>query len=55
MLQTDGSGNLVYRCSSGAMALLHTATGSNVSSIDINGYFTSDYDKYKLFYSIYDA
>tara|TARA_Y100001935_G_scaffold187826_1_gene156218 strand:- start:942 stop:2138 length:1197 start_codon:yes stop_codon:yes gene_type:complete len=40
---------------SGAMSLLHTATGSNVSSIDINGYFTSDYDHYKLIYTTYPA
>ena len=39
----------------GATELLHTATGSNVSSIDINGYFTSDYDHYKLIYSVYAA
>tara|TARA_R100001480_G_scaffold100641_1_gene104447 strand:- start:185 stop:913 length:729 start_codon:yes stop_codon:yes gene_type:complete len=39
----------------GAMDLLHTATGSNVSSIDINGYFTSDYDHYKLVYAVYAA
>jgi hypothetical protein len=37
----------------GAMELLHTATGSNVSTIDINGYFTSDYDHYKVIYSVY--
>jgi hypothetical protein len=39
----------------GDMVLLNTATGSNVSSIDINGYFTSDYDHYKLVYSVYAA
>jgi len=39
----------------GDTVLLHTATGSDVSSIDINGYFTSDYDHYKLIYSVYAA
>ena len=39
----------------GAIELLHTATGSNVSSIDINGHFTSDYDHYKLVYAVYAA
>ena len=39
----------------GAMDLLHTATVSDVSQIYINGYFTSDYDHYKYFYSVYGA
>ena len=56
MLQTDGSGNLSFvDAPSGAMKLLHTATGSNVSSIDMTGYFTSDYDHYKYVYSVYAA
>ena len=56
MLQTNSSGVLSFvDAPSGAMKLLHTATGSNVSSIDINGYFTSDYDHYKLIYSVYGA
>tara|TARA_R100000951_G_scaffold77736_1_gene65614 strand:- start:204 stop:935 length:732 start_codon:yes stop_codon:yes gene_type:complete len=39
----------------GDMVLLNSSTGSNVSSIDINGYFTSDYDHYKLIYTVYAA
>ena len=47
--------NTFAEAGGGAMELLHTATGSNVSSIDINGYFTSDYDHYKLIYTVYAA
>jgi hypothetical protein len=47
--------NTFAEAGGGAMELLHTATGSNVSSIDIDGYFTSDYDHYKLIYSVYAA
>ena len=47
--------NVVTQAGGGAMELLHAATGSNVSSIDIDGYFTSDYDHYKLIYSVYGA
>jgi hypothetical protein len=47
--------NTFAEAGGGAMELLHTATGANVSSIDINGYFTSDYDHYKLIYSVYAA
>ena len=39
----------------GDMVLLNSSTGSNVSSIDINGYFTSDYDHYTLIYTVYAA
>ena len=38
---------------------LHSTSGSNVSSIDVNGYFTSDYDRYVVYleglYSANDA
>ena len=37
-----GGGSLVY---------LATASGSNVSSISLDGYFTSDYTHYKVFYT----
>jgi hypothetical protein len=47
--------NTFAEAGGGAMELLHTATGSNVTSININGYFTSDYDHYKLIYSVYGA
>jgi len=39
----------------GSLVHLNTSTGSNVTSIDINGHFTSDYDHYKLVFSIYGA
>ena len=39
----------------GSLTFLNTSTGSNVSSIDINGHFTSDYAHYKLIYSLYAA
>ena len=55
-LQTNGSGVLTWaEAGGGSLTHLHTATGSNVSSIDINGYFASDYDHYKLIYSLYGA
>jgi hypothetical protein len=50
------SGDQTYKeAGGGAMELLNTSTGSNVSSIDINGHFTSDYDHYKLIYTVYAA
>ena len=56
MLQTNSSGVLSFvDAPSGAMKLLHTATGSNVSQIDMTGYFTSDYDHYKYIYTVYPA
>jgi len=39
----------------GSLVHLNTSTGSNVSQIDINGHFTSDYDHYWLIYSVYAA
>ena len=39
--------------SAGAMVFLASGTASNVATLDLNGYFTSDYDVYKLF--IYEA
>jgi hypothetical protein len=39
--------------SSGAMVFLASATASNVANLNLNGYFTSDYDVYKIF--IYNA
>jgi hypothetical protein len=35
--------------SAGAMVLLATTSASSVASFAVNGYFTSDYDVYKLF------
>jgi hypothetical protein len=37
----------------GAMVFLASATASNVANLNLNGYFTSDYDVYKIF--IYNA
>ena len=60
-----GSASQVLRVNSGATALeyatpatgsyvfLASGTASNVSTLDINGYFTSSYDVYKIF--IYDC
>lgn len=39
----------------GSLVHLNTSTGSNVSQIDIDGHFTSDYDHYWLVYSVYAA
>jgi len=39
----------------GSMVHLNTSTGSNVSSMDLDGHFTSDYDHYWLVYSVYAA
>ncbi len=56
MLQTNSSGVLSFvDAPSGAMKLLHTATGSNVTQIDMTGYFTSEYDHYKYIYTTYPA
>ena len=35
--------------SSGAMVFLAETSASNVASVSLNGYFTSDYDVYKIF------
>jgi hypothetical protein len=53
VLQTGGAGaNPSWiDASGGGLVYLATATGSNVSSISLDGYFTSDYTHYKVFYS----
>lgn len=54
VLQTNGSGVLSFSSpSAGSMIFLTSGTASNVASLNLNGYFTSDYDVYKLF--IYEA
>jgi hypothetical protein len=47
-LQTDGSGVLSFS-SAGSFVFLGETTASNVATVDLNGYFTSDYDIYKIF------
>ena len=49
-LQTNGSGVLSFSSpSAGSYVFLGQTSASNVSSISLNGYFTSDYDYYKIF------
>jgi hypothetical protein len=45
-LRGDGAWNTPP---AGAMVFLGETTASNVASVDLNGYFTSDYDVYKIF------
>ena len=64
-IAATGTSNQVLRMNTGATALefatvssdfvlLATTTASNVTTLDINGYFTSSYDVYKLFiYNLY--
>jgi hypothetical protein len=66
-LATIGTANQVLAVNSGATALefatvssdfvlLATTTASSVTTLDINGYFTSTYDVYKLFiYNLYQG
>ena len=37
------------------LTFLATATGSDTSAISLDGYFSSDYDHYVIFYSVYGA
>jgi hypothetical protein len=49
-LQTNGSGVLSFSSpSAGSFVFLGETSASNVSSVSLNGYFTSDYDIYKIF------
>lgn len=49
-LQTNGSGVLSFSTpSAGSYVFLGEATASNVASVSLDGYFTSDYDVYKIF------
>jgi hypothetical protein len=51
-LRGDGAWSTV----SSDFVLLTTATASSVTTLDINGYFTSSYDVYKLFiYNLYQG
>jgi hypothetical protein len=51
-LRGDGAWSAV----SSDFVLLTTATASSVTTLDINGYFTSSYDVYKLFiYNLYQG
>ena len=45
-LRGDGAWNTPP---AGAMVFLAETSASNVTSVDLNGYFTSDYDVYKIF------
>ncbi len=66
-IAATGTSNQVLRMNTGATALefatvssdfvlLATTTASNVTTLDINGYFTSSYDVYKLFiYNLYQG
>lgn len=45
-LRGDGAWNTPP---AGAMVFLAETSASNVASVDLNGYFTSDYDVYKIF------
>jgi len=50
VLQTNGSGVLSFSSpSAGAFVFLAETSASNVASVDLNGYFTSSYDVYKVF------
>ena len=50
VLQTNGSGVLSFSSpSAGSFVFLGETSGSGVASIDLNGYFTSAYDYYKIF------
>lgn len=50
VLQTNGSGVLSFSSpSAGSLIKLAETDASNVSSVSLNGYFTSDYDIYKIF------
>ena len=56
VLQTNGSGVLSFSSVSSDFVLLATTTASSVTTLDINGYFTSTYDVYKLFiYNLYQG
>jgi hypothetical protein len=49
-LQTNGSGVLSFSSpSAGSFVFLAETSASNVASVSLNGYFTSDYDVYKIF------
>jgi len=52
VLQTNGSGVLSFSSpSAGSFVLLaSTGAGSSVSTVDLNGYFSSSYDVYKIFF-----
>jgi hypothetical protein len=50
VLQTNGSGVLSFSSpSAGSLVFLGETSASNVASVDLNGYFTSSYDVYKIF------
>jgi len=50
VLQTNGSGVLSFSSpSAGSFVYLGETSASNVASVSLNGYFTSDYDVYKIF------
>ena len=50
VLQTNGSGVLSFSSVSQSFVYLGaTGSQSNVSSVNLNGYFTSDYNVYKIF------
>ncbi len=46
---TTGIGQLSFGTVSSDFVKLASTSGSNVSSIDVNGYFTSDYDRYVVY------
>ena len=50
-LQTNGSGVLSFNTpSAGSFVYLGETSASNVASVDLNGYFTSTYDYYQIFF-----
>jgi hypothetical protein len=49
-LQTNGSGVLSFSSpSAGSFVYLAETNASNVATVDLNGYFTSDYDVYIIY------
>ena len=46
---TTGVGTMTFADVSSDFVKLHSTSGSNVSSIDINGYFSSTYDRYVVY------
>jgi hypothetical protein len=56
VLQTNGSGVLSFSSpSAGSLVKLAETTASNLASVSLNGFFTSDYDVYKIFIDGYYA
>ncbi len=49
VLTTNGSGVLTWNAVSSDFVKLASTSGSNVSSIDVNGFFTADYDRYVVY------